>query len=403
MLRLMLAEDEQYERDYLEKVIKESYPTLLDVVCKAANGVELLEQIERCEPQIILLDIKMPRMDGLETAEKIREIYPDAQMVIVSAYGDFAYAKQAMKLGISEYLLKPYMDSELMEVLDRVIARIREREDTLSMLSYSGNNKEWNYEKDIDKDLLWNLFFGKVYCRDVFKVKGIEKNWVKVVLISSAALSHMGDFSKKVLENYFRKEGVVVLNSIWMNQMAICLFSDHKESFTEVNSCIKRARDYLAQEHQIAVNCGVSGVYSGSEFLTEAYEEAVSFIVQFSELNEKELFQKQTKHMKTLCHLEKEITAAMVKQDKDESQKKLTQLVEILEEELDYQDVPVKLNFGRSLLTVFREINQNAGIMLEEEEVLRQLGMLEQLNFNGDNLKYYMDFFADVKVSRIKE
>ena len=112
MLRLMLADDEQYERDYLEKVIKESYPTLLNVVCKASSGKELLEAAEVSNPQIILLDIKMPQMDGLETAEQIRKIYPDVQIVIVSAYSDFEYAKQAMKLGISEYLLKPYLDSE---------------------------------------------------------------------------------------------------------------------------------------------------------------------------------------------------------------------------------------------------------------------------------------------------
>lgn len=106
MLRLMLADDEQFERDYLEKVVKESYPTLLKIVCKAADGVEFMEKLEECDPQIVLLDVKMPRMDGLETAKRILEKYSDMQIIIVSAYGDFAYAKQAMKLGISEYLLK---------------------------------------------------------------------------------------------------------------------------------------------------------------------------------------------------------------------------------------------------------------------------------------------------------
>ena len=137
MLRVILADDEQYERNYLEKVIKESYPGLLEIVCKAVDGMDLLEKLEECKPQIVLLDIKMPRMDGLKTAEEVRKRYPDIQIVLISAYSDFSFAKQAIKLGVTDYLLKPYLDSELRETLDKVIARVREREDTLSMLSYS--------------------------------------------------------------------------------------------------------------------------------------------------------------------------------------------------------------------------------------------------------------------------
>ena len=85
MLRVILADDEQYERNYLEKVIKESYPGLLEIVCKAVDGMDLLEKLEECKPQIVLLDIKMPRMDGLKTAEEVRKRYPDIQIVLISA------------------------------------------------------------------------------------------------------------------------------------------------------------------------------------------------------------------------------------------------------------------------------------------------------------------------------
>lgn len=110
MLRVILADDEQYERNYLEKVIKESYPGLLEIVCKAVDGMDLLEKLEECKPQIVLLDIKMPRMDGLKTAEEVRKRYPDIQIVLISAYSDFSFAKQAIKLGVTDYLLKPYLD-----------------------------------------------------------------------------------------------------------------------------------------------------------------------------------------------------------------------------------------------------------------------------------------------------
>ena len=404
MLNVMLADDELYERDYLEKIIKESYQTLLKIVCKAVDGVEFMEKLDECNPQIILLDIKMPRMDGLETAKQIRKRYPDVEIIIVSAYSDFNYAKQAMKLGISEYLLKPYLDSDLRGALDRVIAKIREREDTLSMMSYSVNAsqvKVFDFFKDLEKDLLWNLFFNRRTVAEVekaFELRRINGGWLKVVVITSSTLSSMGDFSQEVLKNYFSMEGVIVLNSIWMSQMTICLFANQKDEFTELNSCIRRARNYLAKEYQICVACGVSGAYYGLEFLSEAYEEAASFIREYSEEDVSREFSSTTERMKQLCELEDEIIVSLTNNKRNESLRKFTELVEILETGLGYQDVAVKLNFGRSLVTIIHGINQIPEVRVKTAEAMKQLGKLEQLNFNGDNLKYHMDFFADMKV-----
>ena len=155
MLRVILADDEQYEREYLERIIQESYPGLLEIVDTAVDGVDLMEKLERCKPHIVLLDIKMPRMNGLEAADQIRKKYPDIQMVVISAYSDFSFAKQALKLGVTDYLLKPYLDSELRETLDKVISRSREREDSLDLLSYSGieqDSNDFDFYRDLEKD-----------------------------------------------------------------------------------------------------------------------------------------------------------------------------------------------------------------------------------------------------------
>ena len=99
MLRVILADDEQYERNYLEKVIKESYPGLLEIVYKAVDGMDLMEKLEECKPQIVLLDIKMPRMNGLKTAEEVRKRHPDIQIVLISAYSDFSFANRQSSWG----------------------------------------------------------------------------------------------------------------------------------------------------------------------------------------------------------------------------------------------------------------------------------------------------------------
>lgn len=406
MLRLILADDEQYEREYLERVIRENYPSLLEIVYKASDGVELMEKLEECKPHIVLLDIKMPRMNGLEAAEEIRKRFPDVQMVIISAYSDFAYAKQALQLGVTDYLLKPYLDSELRETLDKVITRAREREDALSLLTYSSGVSEeepFDFYQDMEKDLLWNLFFRRKSAEELKKELawwGIGQGWLKVVLISSPALITMGGFSQEVLKNYFHMEGVTVRNSIWMDQMVICLHSAQEDAFTELTGCIRRARNYLTEESQIPVACGVSGIYQGIEMLPDAYDEAAAFISGYASSDIQKSFVDMTNGMKRICGLEDQIIESLVNQDQEKSSDALIALIEELEMRLMYQDVSVKLNFGRSLMTIIRGINRVPGIRIKTSEALTQFEKLRQLNLDGDNLKYHVEFFAGMKIQK---
>lgn len=404
MLRLILADDEQYEREYLEKIIKESYPSLLEIVYKAADGVELMEKLEDYKPHIVLLDIKMPRMDGLNAAEEIRKKYPDIQMIIISAYSDFAYAKQALKLGVTDYLLKPYLDSELQVTLDKVIARAREREDSLALVSYSHQTDQktgFDFYRDWEKDLIWNLFFQRKSAKDQkeeLKLQGSGEGWMKVVLISSPALVSMGTFSQEVLKNYFHMKGVKAINSIWMDQMAICLYGVMEDAFTELTGCIRRARDYLAGESQIPVACGVSGTCRCAEFIAGAYDEAASYISEYSGEGTRGAFLEMTEGMKRICGLEEEISRFLARQEREAAYDSFVRLVEELEQRLMYQDVSVKLNFGRSLMTILRGINQNPGVRVRASQADALFKKLGQLNFNGDNLKYHMEYFSTIEV-----
>lgn len=90
------------------------------VIGEASNGVAALEQIEKNTPDIVVTDIRMPVMDGIELTRIIKERYPDIQVIILSSYNDFDYVKETLKLGVLDYILKPKMKfEELLYVLEK--------------------------------------------------------------------------------------------------------------------------------------------------------------------------------------------------------------------------------------------------------------------------------------------
>ena len=96
------------------------------MVGDAENGEDALEKIEVLEPDVVLTDIRMPYMDGLTLAEKIRQRYPSTKVVIFSGYDDFEYAQKAIKLNVTEYILKPVNVEELTSILKRIKSNLDE-------------------------------------------------------------------------------------------------------------------------------------------------------------------------------------------------------------------------------------------------------------------------------------
>ena len=116
---IMLVDDEEEARKAI--IRKMDWERLgFYVAGDAENGQDALEKVELLEPDVVMTDIRMPYMDGLTLAARIREKYPSTKILIFSGYDDFEYAKQAIKLGVTEYILKPVSGQELAKILDKV-------------------------------------------------------------------------------------------------------------------------------------------------------------------------------------------------------------------------------------------------------------------------------------------
>ncbi len=125
LYRIILVDDEEEVRkSIIRKIVWQSVG--FTVVGDAENGEDALEKIENLEPDVVLTDIRMPYMDGLTLAEKIRQKYPSMKIVIFSGYDDFEYAKRAIKLNVTEYILKPVNVEELTAILKKIQASLDE-------------------------------------------------------------------------------------------------------------------------------------------------------------------------------------------------------------------------------------------------------------------------------------
>ncbi|RAV19670.1 response regulator [Paenibacillus contaminans] len=119
-MRIMVVDDEQLIRQRLAG-LSEWEQLGCSIVGEAGNGVEALEVARQCRPDLMITDVRMPLMDGMQLAEEIRVLYPRTHIIFISAYHDFVYAKQAIKLGAIDFITKPINPVELLEAVELVM------------------------------------------------------------------------------------------------------------------------------------------------------------------------------------------------------------------------------------------------------------------------------------------
>ena len=123
MYNVMLVDDEEEVRIAIEKKINWSELDF-NVVGSAGNGFDALEMALKSHPDVVLTDINMPFMNGLQFSKQLKAELPDTKFVILSGYDEFEYAKEAIELSVEEYILKPVNSDELYQLFSRLKVRL---------------------------------------------------------------------------------------------------------------------------------------------------------------------------------------------------------------------------------------------------------------------------------------
>lgn len=167
MYRLLIADDEALEREGLELIITRAMPDSFNII-HAPNGRRAIELAEEHRPDIVMMDVKMPGIQGLEALQEIQAIHSRVKMVLVTAYDHFAYAKQAIALGVKDYIMKPAKKEQIIGILQRLVQELeqeRSKRDTelalrdtvsrvmplveneLAMMLMNDRVQEWNVQQ----------------------------------------------------------------------------------------------------------------------------------------------------------------------------------------------------------------------------------------------------------------
>ena len=167
MLKIFLAEDEVVVRETIKRMIP--WEELgFELVGEAADGEMALPLLLRQQPDLLITDIKMPFMDGLTLARLAKKEIPGLKVVILSGYDDFNYAKQAIGIGVEDYLLKPITKNALIERLSEIRSRY-EHEKTQKEYYEKFQREMQAYEKNSSRDFFEALVGGYMDMMEVYK------------------------------------------------------------------------------------------------------------------------------------------------------------------------------------------------------------------------------------------
>lgn len=294
MYKLILVDDEEEVRNgIIQKINWELYGFTL--VGEAENGREGLEMAEIFTPDVVITDIKMPFMDGLQLSELLKKRFPTIKIIILTGFDKFEYARNAVKLNVVEYALKPVSSKELIEVLLRVKGQIDEemlkkedmevlkeyyirslpilKEKFLTYLITSKLNKEEIQEevKNYDINLNGNRFVVAVINID-YKVT--HQN-LKMDNSNETDLTKFAVFN--IIEEivYQNQRGTVFMHNNLIVLISPFLEEDRDVIFNKIQSTLEEIRQSIEKYLEITITIGIGTIVNEVSSIADSYQNAI--------------------------------------------------------------------------------------------------------------------------------
>ncbi len=157
---ILIADDEPIECIALELLLKNNFPELY-ILPSVSNGIDLVASVQNNQPDIVIVDINMPGLNGLDALEMIRNHHPEMKIIIHSAYSEFEYAKRALSLNVFDYMVKPIQKPAFLETMKKIVEILRTEqkkkssEETIDRLTGEVNRL-------VENDMMSSILLGTI-------------------------------------------------------------------------------------------------------------------------------------------------------------------------------------------------------------------------------------------------
>jgi two-component system response regulator YesN len=296
MYKIMLADDEGIVIDSLRFIIEKEFGEECQIEF-AKTGRNVIELAEHFRPDIALMDIQMPGINGIEAMREIRQNNANIIFIVMSAYDKFDYAKEAINLGVLDYLNKPVEKNKIIEVLRRAMSMIdKEREKRSQDLMI--REKMETVVPIIENGLIYTLLFQEYFEEDVENFKNLleikedycymgvlvfgekqEGNHMTNVVGTSVRVQNAYHEVREIVRGYFR----CIMGSVMANKIAILIpVAEDKNDYNERIAIIDRAREMvrkLRSRIDVSFRMGIGSVGRMSNSM-KSYNEALGALIQ---------------------------------------------------------------------------------------------------------------------------
>ncbi|MFC5449872.1 response regulator transcription factor [Paenibacillus aestuarii] len=289
MYRLLIADDEALEREGLEMMVRDAMKDQFEFF-HAENGRKAIHLVEEKRPHIIFMDIKMPGIHGLEAVREIKARHPDIRIIMVTAHDFFAYAKEAVSLGVKEYILKPANREELVDVLRKQIAAMeresQKREEDMEIRLQLGRLLPLA-ENELTLMLMMD-YVQELELHYMTEILNIE--WEKgYVMVLSFPFPEQMDWEQyqtarktlyEELKQYIKLQIPCMVSPMMGNRIAVFIPSPSPGSGfihrTDSLLWAERLQAFAEGRFSLSACIGIGAVQEGMEGLRRSYQEAVA-------------------------------------------------------------------------------------------------------------------------------
>lgn len=287
MYKVLIIDDETFVRSLLEKNLQTS-GLPIQICSSAGDGQEALQRAHEIHPDIIVTDIAMPFMNGLELIKELQSQGIQTKNIIISGYDEFDYARTAIALGVTDYLLKPFMPQELIQVFEKIIRELDGQKALDQNLHMLMEQADWNIVLNRGR-ILRNVLEGREISGEEAEFLGFAQDGQEACFLSSilslrGALQDFGcpekieEFMKLIQSGYFSEDLSIFAVGLESSKLGVCFGrkSRDKARFMEdIIEGIRRFSKSMEQYYDIIPYVTLGRVYRSYHQLHNSYLEAL--------------------------------------------------------------------------------------------------------------------------------